>query len=1144
MRCANCGHHNQSAAHFCGNCGSSLADRSCPECGWSLSVQDKFCSGCGNAVGLGSVPVTRRSVPAENPDLKPVGYLPGHLAERILRSRATIEGERKQTTVLFADVVDSTRLTYGKDPEEAAGRLTPAIDAMRAAVFRYEGYVRPRGDGIQALFGVPIAHEDHAVRGCYAALDILQAISDLNRKLREETGDFVQVRVGLNSGEVLIKGIRDDLLLDIDVMGVTVALAARMESLTPPGTVQMTAGTLALAEGFVEAEGGDRIFVKGFNEPVQVYQLKAARSAPTRFHGIAARGLTRFVGRELEMETLAHVWEQARKGHGQVMAFVGEPGVGKSRLYWEFLHSSHLGDTLVMEASSVSYGKATPYLPLIDLLKKYFEIQLQHDERRIKEKINGKLVTLDESLLRLRAAIFALLGLGVDDPEWNELEPVQRRRRTIDAITGIVMREAQRQRVCLVFEDLHWVDDETEALLDNLAEALALAPIILLVNYRPDYQSHWSKKTYFTQLPLGPLPEQSAEELLDALLGRDDALSPLKDKLIELTEGNPFFLEESVQTLREQGVLTGDPGHVRLSRPITRIDVPVSVQATLEARIDRLDPDHKHLLHYAAVVGKIVPFAVLQDAVDLPEVTLRSGLSQLQSSEFVYETKLYPDREYTFKHALTYQVAYRTLPKERRRSMHSQIMRAMEDLSTRTETENIEQLAHHAFRGAVWDKAVRYSFDAGKKSYDRSANREAVEYLDQALSALEKLPESKESLRLAVDIRFLLRLALLNLGRVERIGKLLEETQALIVSLDDPARVGQLEGFLSNHYYLTCEQEKAIEHGRRAIEFAEKSESFALKAEMSYRLAQPLYQLAMYREAITELEKGLLLIGPEFELDRMGIAALPSVICRSWLSHCCAELGEFAKGLRYAREGVALAERAGHPLSIVFAHWGQGHLHLRQRDFARAILDYEKGLDVCNRWSLRIWFPRLASSVGAVRALTGHQDRALGLLQDAIETLEETRHSVDGPLLYRRLAMVYMMLDQFDRAETEALKALRLCVQGRARGQQAWTLRLLGDIHFASPRSNWEQAAAYYREALDLGHTLGMRPLSALCNESLGRLYEMQGRRNESEDAFEAASSILRDIGLQSAPPAGPWSAAPSFGASRSSPGSAGSISN
>ena len=423
---------------------------------------------------------------------------------------------------------------------------------------------------------------------------------------------------------------------------------------------------------------------------------------------------------------------------------------------------------------------------------------------------------------------------------------------------------------------------------------------------------------------------------------------------------------------------------------------------------------------------------MLQDAIDLPEVTLRSGLSQLQSSEFVYETKLYPEREYTFKHAQTYQVAYRTLPRERRRSMHSQILQAMERIFERSETEHVEQLAHHAFRGAVWDKAVRYSFDAGTKSYDRSANREAVEYLDQALKALERLPETRESLKLAVDIRFLLRLALLNLGQVERIGRLLSETQALIAALDDPARTGQLEGFLSNHYYLTCEQEKAIEHGRRAIEFAQRSESFALKAEMSYRLAQPLYQLAMYREAITELEKGLTLIGPEFELDRMGIAALPAVICRSWLSHCCAELGEFAKGLRYAGEAVALAEQAGHPLSIVFAQWGQGHVYLRQRDFARAILDYEKGLEVCNRWSLRIWFPRLASSVGAVRALTGHPDQALGLLEDAIETVAETQHSVDEPLLYRRLAMVLMLLDQHDRAQAEALKALKLCVQGKS----------------------------------------------------------------------------------------------------------------
>jgi predicted ATPase len=662
---------------------------------------------------------------------------------------------------------------------------------MMDAVHRYEGTVsRLQGDGLMAIFGAPIGHEDHAVRACYAALAMQDAVHRYADELRREHGRGVEIRVGLNSGQVIVRPIADDLHMDYTAMGQTVHLAARIEQLARASTVCLTPATLALVEGYVQVRALGPAAVKGLVEPVEVYELLGAGDARTRLQAAARRGLTRFVGRQAEMSALHGALERAGGGHGQVAALVGEPGVGKSRLVWELTHSHRTEGWPVLESGSVSYGKATSYLPVIDLLNGYCRVESRDDERAIREKVTGKLLTLDRALEPSLPALLALLDVPPADAAWEAHDSAQRKRLTLDAVRRLLLRESQSQPLLLVFEDLHWIDAETQALLDSLVESLPTTRVLLLVNYRPEYAHAWGNRGYYVQVRVDPLPAASVEVLLEGLLGGDPTLGTLKTMLVERTEGNPVFLEESVRALVETGVLAGQRGAYRLPRPLADIRVPATVQAVLAARIDRRPPAERSLLHVAAVIGKDVPYALLRELAGPDEEALRRGLGGLQAAEFLYEASLFPELEYTFKHALTHEVAYGSLLQERRKALHGRVVEAIERLDADRLPEHAELLAHHALRGEVWDKAVAHARQAGARHLERSAYRAALAAFEQALAALERLPPSRAVIEQGIDLRFDLRNALLPLAGHDRCVTILQEAEHLAVELGDRRRLG------------------------------------------------------------------------------------------------------------------------------------------------------------------------------------------------------------------------------------------------------------------------------------------------------------------------------------------------------------------
>ncbi|HYB90352.1 MAG TPA: adenylate/guanylate cyclase domain-containing protein [Candidatus Binataceae bacterium] len=652
-----------------------------------------------------------------------------------------IEGERKTVTALFADIKGSTELEQDLDPEEARAIVDPALKLMIDAVQRYDGYVvQSTGDGIFAIFGAPVAHEDHPQRALYAALRMQEELRRYSSKLREAGNLPIEARVGVNTGEVVVRTISTGGKSEYTPIGHTANLASRMQALAPTGSIAISEATRKLCEGYFALKALGPTKVKGVAEPVNVYEVTGLGPLRTRLQRSAGRGLTKFVGREREMDALGRAAERAKVGHGQIVAAVAEAGTGKSRLFFEFKAKNQSG-WMVLEAFSVSHGKASAYLPVLDLLHSYFKITGDDDARTRREKVNGRIITLDPSLEDTRPYLFGLLGIVEGEDPLAQMDANIRKRRTLEAIKRILLRESLNQPLMVIFEDLHWIDEQTQELLNLLADSIGTAKILLLVNYRPEYTHQWNSKTYYTQLRLDPLGKESADEMLAALLGDGKDLAALKRVIVERTEGNPFFMEETVQVLLDEGALVRN-GAMHLTKPIGELKIPPTVQGILASRIDRLPADAKDLLQTLAIIGREFPMSLIRGVVPKSDDELNKMLNDLQLGEFIYEQPAVGDTEYLFKHALTQEVAQNSVLMERRRLLHERIGTAIESLYASSLDDHVAELAHHFSHTANADKAVHYLLLAGRRSLERSAIGEAEKQLRKGLELLKALPET------------------------------------------------------------------------------------------------------------------------------------------------------------------------------------------------------------------------------------------------------------------------------------------------------------------------------------------------------------------------------------------------------------------
>jgi tetratricopeptide (TPR) repeat protein len=778
-------------------------------------------------------------------------------------------------------------------------------------------------------------------------------------------------------------------------------------------------------------------------------------------------------------------------------------------------HSYRTHGWLILTSGSVSYGKASPYLPAIDLLKAHFKIQDRDNHREIREKVTGKLLTLDETLKPTLSAFLALLDVPIEDTEWQALDPPQRRQRTLDTVRRLLLRESQVQPLLLVFEDLHWIDTETQALLDTLVDSLPAARLFLLVNYRPEYEHHWGGKTYYTQLRLDPLAPERADELLEALFGPDPGLDPLKRLLIERTEGNPFFLEESVRTLVESRALAGERGAYRLTAALPAIQVPVTVKAVLAARIDRLPAEEKRLLQSAAVIGKDVPFDLLRAVAGRSEDEVRRELVRLRAAEFLYETRLEPDLEYTFKHALTHEVAHASLLQETRRALHVRLVEAIERLFPDRLAEHVDRLAYHATRGELWEPAVRFGWQAGARAFAQSAYRQAAQAYEQTLAALERLPASRERTEQEVDLCIELRRSLFPLGEIDRIAEVLGRAERRAESLDDQVRIAIVSSFLGNYFWWTGQPTRAAPAQERTLALLKHTSDSRWPSGDAFALGQAYHAQGNYRRAIECLIPTVdHLSGERIRQRPFGASGFPSVFARTWLAAGLAETGELGEARRHVRDAIAIAEELDNAFSLVQAFTEDGRLAAFTGELDRATAPLERARRVGEQVRISMWRPWVLAALGYASALSGRLAEAWPLFERARDEASATRFMFGEALRTAWWSEAYLLAGRVDDAADAARRALDLAQRHDERGHEAWVLRLLGAIAAQRDPPDAGAAARHYRDAITGAEALGMRPLVAHCHFGLGKLYWRTGEEAKVREHLTTASTMYREMSM------------------------------
>jgi len=1126
MRCTICGSENPPGGRFCQECQAVLCP-TCPQCGHETAPAARFCSNCGTSLATPAAappPSTRPAAPEPSPT--PVHYTPDHLAERIRAEHAAMEargepaGERKTVTALFADMAGSTALIHDLDPEVAHRLIVPVVELMMEAVHYYEGYVaKSLGDGILALFGAPIAHEDHAQRALFAALRMQHAMRQHGDRIRLQEGIPLQIRVGVHTGEVVVRSIRtDDLHTDYDPLGHTIHIASRIEGIATPTSILVSESTHKLAEGYFEFKALGATQLKGIPAPLSVYEVLGLGALRTRLQLAAHRGLARFVGRETELEHLNRALESMRAGHGRVVGVVGEAGVGKSRLFHEFKERSRRG-ALVLETFSVSHGKAFSNLPLIELLKNYFQITAQDDERRCREKVIGKALALERGFEDLVPYVLYLLGIGEGGPVLVEMDPQIRRDRTFDAIRQLLVRESQNQPVHLLFEDLQWLDRETEAFLAYLIDHVPAARILLLVNYRPEYQPAWVRAAHWSKIRLEPLGPADAQGLLAALLGEDRTLGPLKQRILEKTEGNPFFMEEVVQTLVEEKSLLGEAGRYRIVETPATLHIPATVQGVLAARIDRLPIEEKELLQALAVIGHEFPFSLVRQICSETPVRddeLRRLLAHLEAAEFIYERPAFPEVSYAFKHALTQEVTGRSLLTQRRTTLHERTARAIEVLFPTRIADYCSELAHHYSQSGNVPKAVEYLHRAAQQALRHAAHLDAMNHLGAALALLKGLPDTPMRAHWELTLLLSLGPVLMDVrgyGATE-VGATYTRALALCERTGEASQRFATQLGLRMHHVVRGEYALATDLGKQMLGTARDANDPDFLIEAHSALGSCFFLQGEFDTARLHLEQALAIYDPEQHQAHVfahgvdpGIRALSFLVLTLWFQ------GYPDQALKRSVEALALAQSLAYGPSLAFGLTYTAHLHQLRGEPALAAERAEAVIAVSTEHGLPYWL-----ACGTL--LQGWATSAQGNIQDGIAQMRrglDAHRAAGGE--DQRPYFLGLIADSYRRAGDRCAAlgtlddAMAIVEQSGEHCYEAELYRLKGTC-LAGTADEDATAAACDDEAADCFHRAiararrqGARALELRAASDLARLLQRQGKTAD-------AKQVLSDVYL------------------------------
>jgi len=1062
-----------------------------------------------------------------NQDLEKIGIPLGH-RKKMLRAIAELSGvtpqavtgpnrqdpaERRHLTVMICDLVGSTALSARLDPED----MRAVIDAYHAACARitrtYDGFLAEfRGDGILAYFGYPIAHEDDAERTVRAGLDIIAAVARLETRAAEP----LAVRIGIATGVVVVG---EGELREHAVVGDTPNLAARLQALAEPGTIVVAASTRRLLGDLFRLCDLGSHEVKGIAEPVAAWAVEGVSDSESRFEAVRAAGLTDLIDREDELDFLLERQRLAWKGEGQIVLISGEPGIGKSRL------AAALAERIASEPHTRLRYQCSPYhtnsalRPFIAQLERAAGFKADDSSEQRLDKLEAPLAMSASRIEGVAPLFAALLSIpfGERYPPLA-LSPTQQRRRTLAALLDQFEGLARQQPILLSFEDAHWADATSLELLDLTVERVRQLPVLALFTFRPEFEPPWVGLPNVGSLTLGRLSSNDVENMVARVTAGRVLPVEVMEQIVSKTDGNPLFVEELTKTVLETRILVEDAEVYRLEGPLPPLAIPETLQDSLMARLDRLAPV-REIAQLGAAIGREFSYSLVRALVGRDESALKHGLAQLEQAGLVFRRGQPPDAVYSFKHVLVRDAAYESLLRSRRQQLHGQIARALEERFAAIVASQPEIVAHHFTEAGLVDPAIEYWLKAGVKAYSLYANEDAVRFFERALTLLKKLPETRDNLERAVDIRFQLRNALLPLGKTDRILRSLDELDPILARLGDKQRSAQYAAFRCNHHFLIGQQRRAIEFGETGVRLARECGDRVVLGQSLFRLAQSYHALGEYRRAISLLEQGLEFNANELRHDRHNLNIIPSVLNRTWLAIALVECGDFSAGMRHARRALEIAEGAEHQLSKLLGWLSIGYVLSHKGEIAGAVGALERGLDLSDRWSFRVWRIRLVSDLGVAYARLGRAEKGLQLAEQAVSDGDKMQLIADKPRLLIRLGQVSLIARQIETALTLGKQAAAIAAVHEAKGDEAWARFLIGRAYLAAYEpKNLDEPEKQLDIALRLATACEARPLAAFCNTTLCGIYARRGDQVRAKEADAVATATYRDLGMQPLP--------------------------
>jgi class 3 adenylate cyclase/tetratricopeptide (TPR) repeat protein len=1108
MKCTNCQHENAPGQKFCGECGARL-EAVCPSCQTKNPPGQKFCGECG--APLAGKPPPAEVAPARPPDrfASPDAYTPKHLAEKILTSKTAIEGERKIVTVMFSDVSGFTAMSEKLDPEDVHGIMDRAFEVILEAVHRYEGTVNQfLGDGVMALFGAPIAHEDHAQRALSAALAIQEGLKPLAAEVHRAYGIEFRMRMGLNTGPVVVGAIGRDLRMDYTAVGDTTNLAARLMAIAKPGQIVTSRRTQNLRDRFFVFEDLGEFQLKGKTEPVRAYAVQSELSGRTRLEVSKERGLTPLVGRERELRSLGAIHRRASERHGAIALLVGDPGVGKSRLLYEFLHIVEAGGVQILETTCASYGRSMAYRPIVDLLRRslgLFEgIPAEEIRSRVVEHLRFLGVEGDDPAILLAH----FLGVAAPPEFLNRLSGPQLKERTFATIRDVLLRTSEQAALVVVVENVHWIDTASDDFLANLAASLPGHRVLLVLTARPGYSSPWVSPPLAETVTVEGLGAAHVRGMVSSLLAVEEVSEDLFKFLSERSEGNPLYVEEVLRQLQETGGITIVEGEARLSR--ADVTVPPTIHDIIAARVDRLGDALKQTLQGAAVVGRRFGVSLVSRVLEVHRDDVAKHLEDLHGLDFVFPAAQEPELLYSFKHALTQDVVYGGVLERRRRTYHTAAGVGLEELYSGRIDDVVELVAYHFGRGQVWDKAATYLRQTAVKAQARSAHREALAALEEALQALRHLPQTAQTREQEIDVRIELRGSLYPLGDFERMLAYLKEAETMAGAISDSRRLGLVSIHTAEYHRQTGRFADARALAEQALAHGERLQDGPLRLYASHYLGLACHALGDYRRAsealkvITEAPASEWRTGAFTGSVESSWAAFQAITL-AWLARSLAELGEFEESLEAGRRAVVFAEELGSPYTITAACIGLGYGSLVLGDLPAATRVLERACSVAREANLALFRPQAVRLLGAAYLFAGRIEEAVALVRTAADEVESRKLLMQQAVVLALLGETCLFAGRVDEAATAARRALSLAQERGQRGDAAAALFVLAEAAARGALDSGD-AEKHYLSAIALSGELGMRPLLARAHLGVGRLYLGTGARDQAEDHLLTAT--------------------------------------